>query len=222
MLSSTESTWICGVSISHSCWTLVWPQYIPLNHHAFLSIPLSSRLNPTGHIWYAWYIHPAICMAQTSLYESRHYGQFQGCPVARSCMKRILLTQSIHTKLNPFVPQLGNFTTQWCCWYLHSSDARMALVKNLSLMMQILTTFSKIWTCFKYIFSSGIRFCVCVCVCVCVRVCVCVCVCVSFSLSLCVSVCVCVCVCVCVRLSMCVCACVCVCVFVCVCVCEVR
>ncbi len=47
---------------------------------------------------------PLICMAQTSLYESRQYSLFQGCPVARSCMKRILLSQSTHTNFNPFVP----------------------------------------------------------------------------------------------------------------------
>ncbi len=46
-------------------------------------------------------------------------------------MKRILLTQSTHTNFNPFVPSTWQPTTQWCCcscWYLRSSDARMAVI----------------------------------------------------------------------------------------------
>ncbi len=47
-------------------------------------------------------------------------------------MKRILLTQSTHINFNPFVPSIWQPTTQWCCWYLRSSDARMAVISSVA------------------------------------------------------------------------------------------
>ncbi len=133
-------------TIMHPCQTSHFSWDSPIFYH---SIPLSSRLNiflyfsrifnlaiKKSH--WAYFMFSTFTSGKTPVI---FYGPNLIIWIITSIYSKVVQLPDLvwnassshnrHIQISTHLSsQLGNFTTQWCCWYLHSSDAWMAVIST--------------------------------------------------------------------------------------------